>query len=95
MSQIRIDRDTAHRLIADGAKLIDVRTPAEFEDGGYEGSVNIPYDEIEDRVAEVAKKTDTIVVYCRSGARSQYATEVLREHGYAETYNAGGLGDLL
>ena len=42
MTDIFIDREKAHALVAAGAKLIDVRTPEEFEEGAAPGAVNVP-----------------------------------------------------
>lgn len=76
-----------HReLVARGAPLIDVRTPEEFAAGHVEGAVNIPVDQIGDRLTEiknlVAGKNDTLVIYCRSGNRSAHAARTLRAEGY-------------
>ncbi len=70
--------------------LIDVRTGWEYEKGHIPGAVNIPHDEIEDRLDEIPEGRD-IVVYCRTSHRVKRAIEVLVEHGY-EVYNFGSLG---
>lgn len=71
----------AHALVADGATLLDVRTPGEFRQGHVEGAVNVPIDELEGRLAEVP--TDhPVVVYCLSGGRSASAARLLGERGY-------------
>lgn len=77
----------AHRWVEEGATLVDVRTPSEFNSGHIEGAVNIPVQVIEQRVSEIP--TDKkVVVYCRSGARSGAAERYLRERGY-EVVNLG------
>jgi rhodanese-related sulfurtransferase len=70
--------------------LIDVRTDWEYRRGHIPGAVNIPYDEIEERLDEIPVERD-IVVYCRSSHRVKRAIEVLGEHGYT-VYNFGRLG---
>ena len=71
---------------------VDVRTAEEFGAGHVAGAVNIPYDEITDRIGEVASDKDaTIYLYCRSGRRSGIALEALREAGYNNAVNVGGL----
>ncbi len=73
--------------------LIDVRTPEEFRSGHIPGTdKNIPHTEIERRHSEIgASKDDTIVVYCRSGRRSEVAKKILEKLGYKNVLNAGGI----
>lgn len=69
------------------ALLLDVRTPDEFRASCVKGSVNIPIDEIEARVAEIP--TDRpIIVYCASGARSAAVQRYLSQIGYSAVHNA-------
>ncbi|WP_271411910.1 rhodanese-like domain-containing protein [Pseudomonas sp. Q1-7] len=77
------------------AVLIDVRTPEEVAEGSIPGARNIGYEEIGQRIAEVAPDKDTpIVLYCRSGRRSSIAQDSLRELGYSHVVNGGGYLDL-
>ncbi|MCB9598187.1 MAG: rhodanese-like domain-containing protein [Sandaracinaceae bacterium] len=70
-----------HAMVAEGATLLDVRTPGEFSSGHIEGAVNIPISELGQRMEEVP--TDhSVVVYCLSGGRSASAASMLRSHGY-------------
>lgn len=71
----------------DGAVLLDVRTPEEYAAGHLPGSVNVPLDRIETIRLERSKP---LFVYCRSGARSARACEILRGQGYTAR-NIGGL----
>ena len=77
-----------------GAKIVDVRTPGEFESGHYKGAVNIPLQEINTRLAEFGDKTKPVVVYCRSGRRSAEAKRILLENGYKDVTDGGGLTDM-
>lgn len=61
--------------------VIDVRTPGEFMGGNVVGSINIPLDEIQERLDEIKSISDPIVLCCASGARSGYATSFLRNMG--------------
>jgi len=80
--------------LADAPHWIDVRTAGEFEAGHVEGAVNIPYEDIVDRIGEVtANKDDVIYVYCRSGRRSGIALEALQQAGFDNVVNLGGLED--
>lgn len=78
--------------------LMDVRTTAEFAAGHLAGSVNL--DMMSPTFAEEvdALKLDRgapLYLYCRSGARSHRAAELLREHGYSRAYNVGGFEELV
>lgn len=76
-----VDGARARALVAAGALLVDVRTPAEFDEGHVEGAVNIPVQELATRLSEVPRDKE-VVVYCRSGGRSANATDILAEAGY-------------
>ncbi len=83
----------AHRLVAAGAKLVDVRSPEEYAGGHIEGAVNIPVGEVPGRLGEFGPKDQDVVVYCRSGRRSSHAAKVLREAGWTKVHNLGGMGN--
>lgn len=73
---------------------IDVRTAEEFHAGHVAGAINIPYEEITDRIGEVTSdKEASVYLYCRSGRRSGIAMNALREAGYPNAVNIGGLED--
>ncbi|WP_233080572.1 rhodanese-like domain-containing protein [Rheinheimera soli] len=74
---------------------IDVRTAEEYKAGHLEGAINIPYDELEQKITEIsADKTADIQLYCRSGRRSGIALETLRSLGYSNATNAGAYEQL-
>jgi NADPH-dependent 2,4-dienoyl-CoA reductase/sulfur reductase-like enzyme/rhodanese-related sulfurtransferase len=76
--------------------VVDVRTPEEFEDGAYPDAVNIPLDELMERLDELGSNAAReIIVYCASGARSAYAQRMLMQVGYANVKNGGGLGAMM
>ncbi|MBI1357709.1 MAG: rhodanese-like domain-containing protein [Acidobacteria bacterium] len=71
--------------------LLDVRNPGELvEHGMIAGAVNIPVDQLEARLAEVPKDKP-IVTYCMRGGRASRAAETLREAGYNEPIEFGGI----
>lgn len=86
-----ISGEEAHRLVADEALLLDVRSPAEFEDGHIEGAVNVPVDELEGRLGDLAPHDRPIVVYCLSGNRSARAAQMLSQAGYSAVHDLGSI----
>ncbi|MBE0643538.1 MAG: rhodanese-like domain-containing protein [Bacteroidetes bacterium] len=75
-----------------GSVVLDVRTAPELtsELGKLDGVINIPVQELEQRLAELkAYQKSPVYVICRSGNRSGVATRILREHGF-EAYNVTG-----
>lgn len=77
------------KLVAEGASLVDVRTPEEFDGKHIQGAKNIPVDELGSRMAEIAKDKP-VVVYCASGARSAAAARTLKGAGY-DVVDIGGM----
>ena len=74
-----------------GAVLLDVRTPGEYRGGHIPGSKNVSLQTI-DRVGSVAENKDTaLYVYCQSGARSRQAAGMLKQMGYTNVNNIGGI----
>lgn len=82
----------AERIKA-GAKIVDVRSPEEFQGGAYPGAVNIPLQLLQARLREIPRDRP-VVLYCASGARSAMAARLLKQAGYADVVNAGGLSDM-
>jgi len=77
-----------------GALVIDVRTREEYENGYIPDAYNVPLDQIEKGIGNVAaSKDDIILVYCRSGNRSKVAARILTEMGYTNVYDFGGIVD--
>jgi rhodanese-related sulfurtransferase len=68
--------------------IIDVRTPAEFMGGHVTGSINIPLNELSDRVEEIKQVQQPIILCCASGNRSGQATYFLEKLGL-ECINGG------
>jgi len=79
----------AKQLVAEGATLLDVRTPGEFAEGHAPGAKNIPVDQVEARSGEL-DKSRPVVTYCAAGARSRQAASMLRERGFT-VYDLGTL----
>ena len=70
--------------------LVDVRTPEEFAGEHIPTAVNTPHESIVDR-APTADRSSLIIVYCRSGARSTAAEQMLKSAGYSNVVNFGAI----
>ncbi len=74
-----------------GAVLLDVRSPGEYRQGHIPGSVNVPVNEIGQISEQVPQKETPLFVYCLSGSRSSRAVRLLKQQGYTEVNNIGGI----
>ena len=74
--------------------LVDVRTTDEFAEGSAKGAVNIPLDTIQCATDRLNGK-EHIVVFCRSGNRSEHAKQILEQLGYKNVINAGTWEDVV
>ena len=78
-----------HQLPRDGSvTLLDTRTVEEYSSGHIEGFVNIPVDELRERIVEI-QAGKPVYVICQSGLRSYIATRILEGYGF-ETYSFAG-----
>lgn len=66
--------------------ILDVRTVEEFESGHVEGAINIPVEELAERLDELSKN-DELLVYCRTGNRSGNAVNILSDGGFTKIYH--------
>jgi rhodanese-related sulfurtransferase len=73
--------------------IVDVRTPEEFHGGNAIGSINIPLQEIQQRIDELKSLRTPLVLCCASGNRSAMATQMLRQQGI-ECCNGGSWLDV-
>jgi len=73
--------------------LVDVRTAEEFQSGSVANAINIPLNEIESNLDKFSGK-EHIVVFCRSGNRSNKAKKKLEENGISNVTNGGSLQDV-
>ena len=83
-----IDIDELAERLADGAPLIDVRQPDEYDEFHVPGARLIPLMDIPDRIGEVPSDS-TVYVICGSGGRSARAVQFLNAHGL-DTVNVSG-----
>lgn len=73
--------------IKEGAVIVDVRTPEEFQSGHVKGSINIPLDRLQSQLKKL-DKSKPVITCCRSGARSGMAADELTRHGF-DVHNGG------
>ncbi|MGI6759470.1 MAG: CoA-disulfide reductase [Bacilli bacterium] len=78
-------------IMKSGGLLIDVSSKKEFARGHIDGSINIPVDEIRNRLNEITVEKDyPIYVNCQSGVRSYIAIRILQGNGYTNVSNVSG-----
>ncbi len=96
-----ISAQDAMAKIAEGALLLDVRDGAELQaTGRAEGGHHVPRGMLEFRADPNSPAADpelrldrVIILHCASGGRAALAGKLLKDMGYAEVYNLGGLKD--
>lgn len=77
------------KAIQEGDVLVDVRRTDEFEAGHIHGAINIPIDELRERMGEL-DPNQTIYIYCEAGLRGYLAQRILRQHGFNNVLNLSG-----
>jgi NADPH-dependent 2,4-dienoyl-CoA reductase/sulfur reductase-like enzyme/peroxiredoxin family protein/rhodanese-related sulfurtransferase/TusA-related sulfurtransferase len=81
--------DELDALKKEGVKLIDVRSPLEFELAHIEGATNIPLDDIRERLTEIPKDKK-VVLYCNQGKKTYFAISILKNLGFRNVLNLSG-----
>jgi rhodanese-related sulfurtransferase len=97
----KIDTSKAQELVSDGALLLDIRDAPELEKAGRAvGSHHVPRGMLEFRADPDSPYHDPafqrdrpVVLYCASGGRAALAGKLLKDMGYSQVYNLGGLKD--
>lgn len=79
-----VDLDDAQALIATHIPVLDVREPAEVEQGMIAGAMHIPLGELPARTSELPSPEAPLLIYCAGGVRSYAAAELLRALGWAD-----------
>jgi phage shock protein E len=87
-----VSAEAARQYLAQGALVIDVRSPEEFRGGHVLNAVNIPLGELRDRLPRrVQDKSQVLLLHCLSGGRSAMAKQQLKGMGYTQVFNLGSL----
>ena len=86
-----IEKSKYQSFVEQGYTIIDVRTPKEYAQGHIPGAQNIDV-RAETFITEIQElsKSDTLLVYCRSGRRSLYAAQVMVSFGFKKIYDLDG-----
>ena len=69
--------------------VVDVRKPVEYGAAHIPGAINIPVEELEDRLAEV-RSDNGVLIYCINGSRTRQAEPILYAHGIDNVYHLEG-----
>ena len=89
----QISAKDATAYLKNGALVIDVRTPGEFNSGHLTNAINFPLDEIETALPKQVKdKSQVLLLHCASGMRSGLAQKKLNSLGYTNAFNLGSYG---
>jgi rhodanese-related sulfurtransferase len=81
-----VDAQRAENMIAQGALVLDVREPAEFQLGHLPNAVNVPRGVLEFKVGNHPELQDgqrSILIYCKNGGRSTLAAYTLKQMGFS------------
>ena len=77
------------QLVAQGAIILDVRTPKEYASGHIKGSLNIPVQNLSKDKLKKMPIDKHIITCCASGVRSHLAKKTIISYGYTNVYNGG------
>jgi NADPH-dependent 2,4-dienoyl-CoA reductase/sulfur reductase-like enzyme/rhodanese-related sulfurtransferase len=81
--------DCVAQAVAEGAYLLDVRSPDEFRAGTIPGAINIPVDILRRKLSKLPKNVP-ILVFCKVGVRGYIASRILTGHGFTNCLNLSG-----
>jgi rhodanese-related sulfurtransferase len=81
--------------LRNGAVVIDVRTPREFDEGHIPQSLNIPVDRISASAQRIKGMNKPVIFCCVSGMRSSNAVSAMKQNGLKEVYNGGSWQSVL
>jgi Rhodanese-related sulfurtransferase len=90
----KITAQQAYEMMFDDVIVLDVRTEEEFAEGHIKNAVLLPDYEVKEKAESMfADKSQTILIYCRTGRRSALAAKDLIEMKYTKVYDFGGIVD--
>jgi rhodanese-related sulfurtransferase len=80
-------------LVKQGAVILDVRSPGEYQQGHIKGSINAPLNDLSRQLSKL-KKENPVITCCASGMRSASAKSILKSNGFTQVHNGGGWSSL-
>jgi len=83
---IDVDAQKVQELMDDGVRVIDIRTPGEYEAGHIVGSELVPMNELPTE-SQAWDKTEPVIIYCATGSRSVEVVNYLAEQGFDTIYH--------
>lgn len=90
-----LSMETINEDVSNGALLVDVRTPEEYQASYIESAENFPLSQLQEGLYPTKNKDRKIYVYCRSGNRSAQAAKILKDAGYSDVVDLGGIEDVV
>ncbi len=93
----RVSTAQAVALAQDGARILDVRSPAEWQAGHLRDALHIPLDALNDQALRMLPdRQQPVLIYCLSGGRASAAGETLQALGYTQIHvlRPGGFAEL-
>jgi phage shock protein E len=76
-------------LVAEGAKLVDVRSAKAYRAGSLPGAVNLPYEELLQLLARLPSHDTSLVVFGTDASESAQATAILQQQGWRTVHDMG------
>lgn len=88
-----LSADKARRFLREGALVVDVRNPGEFDSGHLPEAINVPLGNLSAEAPHrFPDKSRVLLLHCLSGTRSGIAKGQLRRLGYSSVFNLGSYG---
>ncbi len=88
-----VSAEKARQFLREGALVVDVRSPGEFNAGHVPGAMNLPLGSLANEApSRIADKDKILLLHCLSGTRSGIARAQLRRLGYTSVFNLGSYG---
>jgi phage shock protein E len=82
--------DKARELLRQGAVVVDVRSPGEYNSGHLPGAINVPLENLRSEApSRLPDKGQAVLLHCLSGVRSGIARRQLKKLGYTNVFNLG------